>query len=193
MTIIQDPDSLPRGAVATRAAVIAFIIIAPIALCIMLSISPGDGYSSRRSEVAVSEYDAGLLETRLSLAFRNPEHQETVRITDSELTSYLELRTRQSCIQSPRVRFEDGKIQLGGTLTGGFMTEIPLHLVLTVDDNRERHRIAAEEARLGAIKVPSIALLIVDHILDGLLGQWGDRVSWNRLQVADGMIEVTIR
>jgi hypothetical protein len=193
MTIPQDPDSLPRDAIVVRAVMIVLITVAPIALCILLSTSPDDGTSFRPSKVAVSGYDAGSLEARLSRAFQDHESEETVRITDGELTSYLEERMRESCIQSPRVRFEDGRIRLGGTLTGGLITEIPLYLVLTVDGSRDRPCIVAQEGRLGELQAPSIALPIVDHILDGLLGQWGDRVSWYRLRVADGMVEITIR
>jgi len=172
---------------------VILITIAPIAFCVLLATSPIDGNSFRREDVSVSRYSASLLEAKLSRALQDSEQQKTIRITDGELTSYLASRAGGSCIESPQARFEDGRIRLNGTLIGTSLAEFPLHLVLTVDRNRDNPRIAVEEARLGTLQVPSVALPLADQALEGLLGEWRSRVSWEKLQMADGVIEITIR
>ncbi len=193
MTVTQDTNSPPDATIVARAAAVIAITVAPIALCILLASSPIDGGAVRRGDAAVSRYDASSLEAKLSRALQDSGHRETVRITDAELTSYLVLRAGESCIESPQVRFEDGRVRLSGTLTGPFLTEFPLRVVLTDDRSRDGPCIAVYEARLGALQVPPVALPLADKALEGLLGGWGARISWERLRVVDGAIEITIR
>jgi len=146
--------------------------------------------------IAVSKQAAEQLERKLQEAWESKEEPKILlRVTDEEITSYLNLRLQEQGadlpIQAPRVRFTDGKIYLSGqvrlespAISGqGLVVATPI----LVDG---RVQVEINRAAVGPFPVPRPFLQQVTTLINDRLAEVTSQVKVQRIEVSEGALVI---
>lgn len=146
--------------------------------------------------ITISEEAAERLEQKLQQAWGSEEdHKVLLRVTDEEITSYLNLRLQEQTadipIQEPRVRFADGKVYLSGKvqlesppISGqGVVVATPI----VVDG---RVQVEINRAAVGPIPIPRPFLQEITRLINDTLAEATSHVKVQRIEISQGELVI---
>lgn len=158
---------------------------------------------SRRQEappptptIVISEQAAESFENKVQNARDTADSNKiTLRVTDEEITSYLNLRLKDqataSPVQEPRVWFTGGKMYLSGKVQlespkvsgQGLVVAVP-----TVVDGQVQ--ITIDRASIGPIPVPKLVLQQITTYINEQLAQVVSGVKVDKVEVLEGELVI---
>ncbi len=139
--------------------------------------------------VAVSEDAAKRLDEKTGDL---GEEEFRIELTQEEVTSYIALNLKDSIpLASPQVRFEPGKIILEGDITSPVRGHVTLVFSVSVVDGRPE--IHVQEARLGAVSMPSRLLSSLSDSLSEQVREGQGSIEILEIQVLSGSIVIAGR
>lgn len=174
-----------------------FLILAILACTINIG-----GPSSSDQPIPVSTKAAGELLSAMqtAIAVGQASGQETLVITEPQLTSYLASRLEtqaQPFISNPQVYLRNGQIQIHGTAQQGyFQANIEIVVTARVDEHGQP-KIELTSADFGPLPVPAgLKGAVTASIQEAYTGAIGPMVIGFRLEsitVADGTMTIVGR
>jgi hypothetical protein len=175
--------------------IVPFILILTVLAC-EINIG-GPAYPDQR--IPVSTDAAGELQSAMQTAAASGEEsgQETLVITEPQLTSYLAARLNtqdQPLFTEPQVYLQDGQIQVYGTAQQGYF-QVNIKIVVTVGvDEQGQPTIELTSADFGPLPVPDglkdAVTAAIQEAYTGAIGPIATGFRLESITVANGTMTV---
>lgn len=157
----------------------------------------GPAYPNRTIPVSTEAMGDLTSSMETALAIGAESGQVTLKITESQLTSYLSYTLyaqHQPIITNPQVYLQEGKLQVYGTATQGyFQATISMSFSVGVDEQGQL-KIQLISADFGPLPVPNglieIATATIQEAFTGAIGPAASGFQLLSVTIADGSMNI---
>ncbi len=142
-----------------------------------------------KRSVPITEQAAKSLEEKIASLKAAPNGDIKLRVTESEVTSYINLRLVQEDlpVQKPTIWFSAGKVYLKGRLEAeGVPVKGDAILVVTLSVQQGRIHLQVEEAVIGRVPVPQSILTRLSTLATEHLTTLTGPIPVKELQILEG-------